>query len=384
MIDEFNSKSNSEYEKIDNFEFGFDDDNLTEKEINRMCKEQSENEYFEEHTYKHILSNGIIEVKYGNEVYKTWTLKLGYPIIKKFIKEICIDSLIIQELNDIDFTIINKKYQIPVEIQKVPIGEGCKFGHTEFENSIRKQLDDVTENYGICWFFFDSEYLRYLQSKNIGNCISVNLTWLVELMKENKLKVFSVRYDGIIKELTTKDFDFLKQISNTCPLGYNNDERVLNRNKLKIYTNVTFGNYFKQEEIDDFYTIYENRSNKNIKKSAARFFTESNDKRCKLYGHILMSIGNLPSINNILNMNANKSNIDNNRYSIDLEIFNKIGNSNIIKFVDKFNICQYFPGYIRNKEQWNSYRNTNLNHETFKMIANGSLKQNRTMTDFMK
>ena len=190
--------------------------------------------------------DGIVEVIYDNETYKTWNLKLAYSIITKFLKEKYQNSLIIPELNKIDLILFDNILNdiIPIEIQKTPLNAQNKFSHTDFEESIRKQLEDNIENYGKCWFFFDAEYLRFLQSGNIGNCISINLTWIVKLMRENTLKVFTIKYDETVKELTTKEFDFLKNISQNCVIGYNNDDRILNRNKLKIYY---FQDYLKNK-----------------------------------------------------------------------------------------------------------------------------------------
>jgi len=340
-----------------------------------------------------IDSNGIIKIIISNIIYKTWTVELIISLIIKFLKEKCPDSLMIYELNKIDITIINKRTDeiIPVEIQKTIVRKQSEertnhFSHSMFEQSIRKQLEDNITNYGKCWLFIDSEYLRYLQSGICETNISIDMTWLVKLMRENTLKVFAIKYDGTVKELTTKDFDFLKIVSQTCVMSYDSDERVLNRNKLKMFKNVVLSYKFTQEEIDEFYKIFNNRANKKINSHA--FFIKHGNDRCKLYGYILSSIGNLSNINQILDMNTYQ---DSNsitkfkQYTVRLGIFEDAGtygHSNLIKFVDKFDICKYFPGYIRNKKQWDGYKDNNLTHSTFTMIANGSLKQNKTMMDY--
>ena len=40
-----------------------------------------------------------------------------------------------------------------------------------------------------CWFFFDSEYLRYLQNGKLTKTVNLDMNWLIEYMKEEKLKV---------------------------------------------------------------------------------------------------------------------------------------------------------------------------------------------------
>ncbi len=333
-------------------------------------------------------TNGIVEVRYGNEIYRTWKVEFIRPYIIKFLKEKYPDSLIIQELNKIDFTLIdnNSDEIIPIEIQKTPLNRNI-FSHHTFEDNIRRQLNDNIENYGKCWFFFDSEYLKFLQSKNVGKNTSIDLTWLVKLMKEKDFKVFVIRYDGVVKELTTKDFDFLKDISQTCIIGYNNDERELNRNKLKIYKNIIKGHKFTQEEIDNFYSILNDEDDKSNKSRSRDYFIKSKNKRCKLYGTIILSVSHLDDINNIMNM-SEKSIQDiriSRQHLIYMGIFDNngaCGRENIVKFVDKFDICKHFPGYIRNREQWESYRNININYGTFISIVSGSLKFNKTMFDY--
>ncbi len=324
--------------------------------------------------------NGIIEIKYGNEIYRIWKVEFIRPYIFKFLKEKYIDSIIIPEINLIDDTIFDNKSDniIPVEIQKTPI-TAHRFAHAQFENLIRKQLEDNIENYDKCWLFMDSEYLRFLQSGNIGKQTSVCMTWLVKLMRENTLKVFTVKYNGEVKELTTKDFDFLKNISQTCVISHNSDKRTLNRNKLKIFRDVIRGYKFDQDEINNFYEEYK-KSNDN---RMSNFFMKNKNDRCKLYGNILHAIGNLKNVNNCLDMNI--TNRIDKYYLIWLGIIDNIGvnnyNSNV-KFVDKFNICQYFPGYLRKEKHWLTYKGREIVGNTFSLICSGLYKNAPTLEDY--
>ncbi len=336
--------------------------------------------------------NGIVEVRYGDNIYKTWKVKFIIQYIIKFLKEKYPNSIAVHELNKIDIVLLNNQSndEIVIEIQKTPIDTATKkFMHSSFEGQIRKQLEDNIENYGKCLFFFDSEYLRYLQHGNIGKCISINLTWLVKLMRENTLKVFVIKYDGEVRELSTKDFDFLKNTSQICSIGEDNDERILNRNKLKIFHNVINGHKFTQEEIDMFIEKFDERINKKDKTGAMEFFKKNNNERCKLYGYILQSLGSLSSINKILDMN--NSNCSDRRYAIFMGIFEIIGNyasgncGNNMKFIDKFNVAQYFPGYLRREEHWLTYKGREMDGDTVSRMCAGAYKNaptSKSLSDY--
>ncbi len=302
-------------------------------------------------------SNEIVEVRYDNEIYKVWKVEFIRPLIRKFLKEKYPESLIVRELNDIDMTLFDNKSTniIPIEIQRTSLFNK-KFRHTEFEDSIRRQLEDNITNYGICYLFFDYEYIRFLQSYTKCTTISINLTWIVKLMRENILKVFAIRYDGETKELTTKDFDFLKVLSQTCPIGYDSDERILNRNKLKIFQNVIRGYNFTQEEITQFENEFDSRNNKESK-SSHDYFIKSNNERCRQYGNILGAFHSLQNINKTLSCTLNENEDHRSQFGATLGLFYRNSSyrsdSNAqIQFIDKFDIAQYFPGYLRNKEMW--------------------------------
>ena len=337
--------------------------------------------------------NGIVEAKYKNGIYKTWTVELIRPFVIKYLKELYPISVIVRELNDIDITIVDEKSNdiIPVEIQKSIIKhenrvKNTTFAHAHFEGAIRKQIEDNITNYEKCWFFMDSEYLRYLQSGNIGKTTSINMTWLIKLMNDGSLKVFSIRYDGIVKELIINDLYFLKNISHTCQIGYDNDERILNRNKLKIYRNVIHGYKFTQEEIDSFYKKFDNRAKDDIKIDSKNFFMKYGDERCKLYGYVFQAVGTLSTINKCLDMNTNNPN--DKLFATRLGIFETIGNYSYgsrgyhMKFVDKFDICKYFPGYLRQERHWLTYKGNEMDGRTFSNMCGGMYKNAATLFDY--
>ncbi len=50
--------------------------------------------------------------------------------------------------------------------------------------------------------------------------------------------------------------------------------------------------------------------------------------------------------------------------------------------LDRIVEIKYFPGYVKNKNQWERYKNVNITNETFTMITNGMLKNNKSLFDY--
>lgn len=363
------------------------------KESNNETKEIIEDEIITENVNivldekSLVKQDEIVEVKYENEIYKMWKVKFIRPKITNFLKENHSNSLIVYELDNIDIVLFdNETFDIiPTEIQRTETFKSkynknyYVIDHSRFEDRIRRQIENNIKEYDKCWFFMDLEYLRYLQSGSLRKNISIDMSWFVDLIKKNKLKVFAIKYDGLVKELTTEDFKFIELTE---------DQKVLNRNKLKIYINVIRNLKFSDNEINNFYTIYDNENKQHNWKE--EFKNNSGDnKRRELYGWTLYSMSDLSAINEILDMNSKIINYNYFRnikrclfYIGIFEVIEYRNNGYITTFIDKFDICKYFPGYIKNKKQWDGYKGNNLNHSTFTMIVNGSLKQHKTMLDF--
>ena len=258
------------------------------------------------------------------------------------------------------------------------IGRYVSINYSGWENEIRRQIEQNIVNHGKCWFFFDSELLRAM--KNSGKNTSINMDWFRKYMKEEKLKVFTISYDGTIEEKVYKDFDFLSEISQTCKISAETDDMILNKNKLKIYANVVKGYGFTQEEIDKFESDYEKYCKTNniddIDKNdhKSRFLVRQTDEMSRLYGHILDSIGNLPVINQLLNEEYDKNHQRRSKMGAKiLGVFDVEGSTHkiITKFVDRFDICKYFPGYLRNKKTWDKLKGRNLNIRQFDSVVTG-------------
>lgn len=244
--------------------------------------------------------------------------------------------------------------------------------YAAFENSIKRQIDqDII--YGKCWFFFDSELLKAIKDSTRG--ISINMDWFRELIKEDKLIVFTVSHDGIVEKKEYKDFDFLSKMSQTCIVAAETDDMILNRNKIKIFHSVIIGHGFTQEEIDMFESNFRESSRDHDDKT--NFLIQHSDKRAKLYGYILNAVGALPGINQLLSRNKieNRSTFKSvKQLARALGIVEFYGGNqftSLTKFLDKFGICKYFPGYLRNKDIWEMLKGRNLNVRQFDNVVEG-------------
>lgn len=268
--------------------------------------------------------------------------------------------------------------KIYLEIQSTHVIKGG-LHYSGWEERIRKQIDqDII--YGRCLFFFDEALLRAM--KNAGRGISINMDWFRKYMKEGKLEVFTVTYDGIVEPKEYKDFNFLAKISQTCSVAAQNDDMIINKNKMKIYIRVIKGYGFTQEEIDKFESDFEKYreiskiSGKDNYDRIKLFLKRQTDERAKLYGTILQAMGGLSKINQILCINIYKdiSTYVGSKYLAKiLGILDIRGytNSSTTKFIDRFDICKYFPGYLRNKEIWDKLRGRNLNGRQFDNVITG-------------
>lgn len=106
------------------------------------------------------------------------------------------------------------------------------------------------------------------------------------------------------------------------------------------------------------------------------FLKRQTDERAKLYGTILQAMGGFSKINQILCRNIYKdiSTYTGSKYLAKiLGILDIRGytHSSTTKFIDRFDICKYFPGYLRNKEIWDKLRERNLNGRQFDNVITG-------------
>lgn len=321
-------------------------------------------------------NSGIVRLKQNGIEYTVWThTNVVRPYIKKFLRDMFPDKLIVRELNQIDLTILEEN--LPIEIQSTIVNiNGMHFA--QWEKYIRTQIEQNIIGYGRCWLFFDSDLLKGMI--NASKNMSINMDWFRKFIKEEKLRVFAISYNGTIEEKRYKDFDFLSKVSQTCIIAAETDDMILNKNKMKILANVMNGYSFTQEEIDKFESDYEKYSRENkisntYENDRVSEFLKKQNERSKLYGNILHTMGCIRGINQLLCRNINKSTIRYSRHDAKyLGIFDTYGGNqynSITKFIDRFDICKYFPGYLRNKEIWDKLRGHNLNARQFDNVVTG-------------
>lgn len=314
-----------------------------------------------------------MKIRQNGHDYTVWTHnEVVRPYVKKFLQEKFPGRLIIDELNKIDLSVPEEN--LPIEIQTTPCTNGG-IHYSSWENFIRVQIDQNIVAYDRCWFFFDAGLLNAMRNASRG--MSINMDWFRKYMKEEKLKVFTVSYDGIINELEYKDLDFLSKMSQTCKVAFETDDMVLNRNKMKIFSNVVKGYGFTQEDVDkcnDEYMRYRQLNDDDKPDHRMQFLKKLDDKKSKLYGDILQAVSNLPAINDLLACKQNKMVSKEKWHAKILGIFDIEGSAGyncITTFVDRFEICKYIPSISKNEEMWNKLKGRNLNERQFKNVISG-------------
>ncbi len=312
-------------------------------------------------------TNSIVKIIVNGEKYIFWTHANFVKLyIINFLRERFPGRLVVRELDQIDLSIPEEN--LPIEIQATIVDVDKNPKYSRFEKAIKEQIIRNITIYGVCWFFFDSDLLRAM--KTTIRRININMVWFREYIKERKLKVFVVSHDGIIEEKQYNDFDFLDRLSQSLTV----DKTILNNNKMKIYTNVVKMYGFTQSEIDKFYDDWREYCNINEVDGTDRnsrfmvFAKNQNDYRTKLYGNILGALNNLWAIDDILGLKNYNSGA---KYDVSiLGIFDNIyGNT---RFVDRSNVCQYFPGFLIKREIWGELKGHSLNSRQFEnIIKNG-------------
>ena len=208
---------------------------------------------------------------------------------------------------------------------------------------------------------------------------SIILDWLYKLWVDKKVRIFTVTYSGIINELVKEDFEFIRRLSSTCKISAFEDNRILAKNKPDIALRVYKGYRFTTDEIRIMYTQFKN--DKKVKKFSKWLCREGRSEREYELHKIIDAISSINSINKILYFNTDDITVTGAvREGFELGLFKrdrKVSTTDKyvrINFVDKHNIAEYFPGYLRQKEVWDLMRTRSVNQKMFYAIVRGEYR----------
>jgi len=311
--------------------------------------------------YDNIMTGDSMQIK---DEY--WRPDDIYPYILEFLKKEFPGNLIIREFNNVDIMILDAN--LPVEIQST-YTDGDYIRISDFEDRIRRQIEQNIEISGQCWLFLDEKLLRSLQN-GLGRCSSVNMGWLYEFMKSGKMKVFTITISGSINSVYDKDLEFLFSGSTTCKINKDEDYRILQRNKYKIALNILKGKGFTTDEIDSMYNLFKTRDSKQNVHFVKWLMRKERTDRELEYAYSLSAINNLIHISDMLSCSIDKIKYVVTSYGFYTGLFEKDKYERVY-FIDKYEISQYFPGYIRKKELWDYLRAHTVDKKTFYAIIRG-------------
>lgn len=301
--------------------------------------------------------DGMTKIVFGENEYIFWNkAKIVLPFIYEFLKTNFPDHLILPELNYIDFVVLEEN--LPVEVQSTIIlgskkKEKKHLAHSYFEQMIEKQIKQNIERYGKCWFFFDSEKLRYLKSET-SSSIRLNFKWFVKYVQDGLLKVFIVSHDGQIKDVSYEDLKFLSNFENSIAGG----------NKIKIISQVLYGDGYTTTEIREFQN--EKRQIENKKAFMSWLREKEHSQRKKTLGYILHSM----SLLHLMDEFFFRKNVDWDRFANSASLLGIMEfQQGLWSLEDRFDIIQYFPGYLENKSFWDSLKHTKFRADEFLSIV---------------
>jgi len=303
------------------------------------------------------ISNGTTTIVFAGNEYTFWNnATVALPYIYRFIKTCYPDSIILPEFNHTDFVVLQEN--LPVEVQSTIIlghdnSEKKCLAHSYFEQMIEKQIKQNIERYNKCWFFFDSEYFRYLQSET-NNSIRTEYKWFIKYVRDNLLHVFIVSHDGKIKEVKYQDLEFL--VNTEMDVDFD-------KNKIIILSNVINGHGYTSKEIRG--SVNEKRQLQDKNAFVTWLRKKDHSERKKVLGYVLQSISSLNYIDDFfLRKIINWNHVQNTASYLGILQFE----NNKWFIQDKYNVIQYFPGYNKNKSFWDSIRDKKFTRDELKSL----------------
>ncbi|MDD5474801.1 MAG: hypothetical protein PHU34_11755 [Candidatus Methanoperedens sp.] len=302
--------------------------------------------------------------KNNGKVFHFWTnVEIVFDYVWSYLLEKFSDDILLPEVDRID--IMNLTKNIPIEIQSTIVNFSAArsrvfIQHNLFFSHVKNQLYMNITKYGKCWFFFDWEYFDYIID-GIGKDSIFSLYELFGIYDPDSLKVFVVRYNGEIKELTP---------NHDMPI-LNKDEEMLEKNRTKILNDVLKKYGFTSSEIKKYRDTYF----KEVHESD-RFWTwlltKRDDNRAILLSHIIQIQKRLREINMLLDRQKKPFA---NWFTYTTFAARTMGiifldqTTKKYGFLDQFSMCKYFPAYQRNEAFWNSLNGKKLNRKQFNEIV---------------
>lgn len=297
--------------------------------------------------------DGITRLAFDENEYVFWNkAEIVLPFVYEFLRNNFPSQIILSEFNHIDFVVLGEN--LPVEVQSTIILGRSKsneknIGSSYFEQMIEKQIKQNIERYEKCWFFFDSEFLRYLKSQ-ISRANRLDMDWLLNYMQNDSLKVFAISYNGEIKPVLIENLEHIK-------MKVNYDE--LNNKEINIVSQVLLGNGYSSKEIRSFYRNKIHSQDKGAFVSWLR--RKEQPEREKRLGYILFTVSSdLRAIDDFFAF----SDVDWNRVSGAASFLGILcfdNKNKLWSIEDCYDVNKYFPSYNKNKPYWD-----NLKHRKFK------------------
>lgn len=307
------------------------------------------------------ISNETTTIVLRGDKYTFWNkASIALPYVYEFLKTCYPDSIILPEFNHIDFVVLQEN--LPVEVQSTIIfgnndSEKKGLAHSYFEQMIEKQIKQNIERYGKCWFFFDSEYFRYLQS-GTDNSIRIEYKWFIKYIRDNLLCVFIVSHDGKINEIKYGDLQFL--VNTEMDVDFDKD-------KIMILSKVLTGHRYTSKEIRGF------ANEKRLLQDKTAFVNwlrkKDQSERKKVLGYVYQSISRLNNIDDFfLRKNINWNHVQGPVSYLGILQFE----NNKWFLQDKYDVIQYFPGYNKNKSFWDNIRDKKFSRAELKSLVLGA------------
>jgi len=111
---------------------------------------------------------------------KYWLAEEVTSHIINFLYKTFPNSIIIREFNKVDITVLDEN--LPVEIQAVHKNRNNTLQIADFEDSIRRQIEQNIEISGRCWLFIDKKFLLHLNKPTCSKN-SINYGLVISFME---------------------------------------------------------------------------------------------------------------------------------------------------------------------------------------------------------